>query len=38
MKIGLIREGKVPPDKRVPLSPNQCVELLNKYNDLEIVV
>ncbi|TKG92419.1 alanine dehydrogenase [Puteibacter caeruleilacunae] len=38
MKIGLIREGKVPPDKRVPLSPDQCVELLNRYDDLEIVV
>jgi len=24
MKIGILREGKTPPDKRVPLSPEQC--------------
>jgi alanine dehydrogenase len=27
MKIGLIREGKVPPDARVPLTPGQCREV-----------
>ncbi len=27
MKIGIIREGKVPPDSRVPLTPVQCVNL-----------
>jgi saccharopine dehydrogenase (NAD+, L-lysine-forming) len=27
MKIGIIREGKVPPDKRVPFTPAQCVAL-----------
>ncbi len=37
MKIGIIREGKVPPDARVPLSPEQCVEVSRKY-PLEIVV
>ena len=25
-KIGIIREGKVPPDRRVPLTPEQCRE------------
>jgi saccharopine dehydrogenase (NAD+, L-lysine-forming) len=27
MKLGIIREGKVPPDKRVPFTPAQCVAL-----------
>lgn len=27
MKIGLIREGKNPPDSRVPLTPLQCAEV-----------
>lgn len=38
MKFGIIREGKNPPDKRVPLSPSQCKQLLEEYPDLEIVV
>ncbi len=31
MNIGIILEGKVPPDKRVALSPQQCVEIEQKY-------
>lgn len=38
MKIGVIREGKVPPDKRVPLTPAQCRQLMDTYPDLEVVV
>lgn len=38
LTIGIIREGKVPPDKRVPLTPKQCRKLMNIHNDLEIVV
>lgn len=38
VKLGIIREGKVPPDKRVPLTPKQCKELLETYPNLEIVV
>ncbi len=38
MKIGIIREGKMPPDKRVPLSPAQCVQLKWRYEGLELVV
>lgn len=38
MKFGIIREGKNPPDKRVPLSPSQCQQLLEEYSDLELVV
>lgn len=32
IKIGLIREGKVPVDKRVPITPSQAVELQNNYD------
>ena len=31
MKIGIIREGKTPPDSRVPLTPKQCAFIANKY-------
>jgi len=38
MKIGILREGKTPPDKRVALSPEQCVQVQKQYTDLELVV
>ena len=38
MKIGILREGKTPPDKRVALSPEQCVQVQKQYPDLELVV
>lgn len=38
MKIGLIREGKVPQDQRVPLSPKQCQYLLQQYPTVDLVV
>jgi len=38
MKIGVIREGKVPPDKRVPLTPSQCIEVMKKIPGTEVVV
>ncbi|MFZ6052902.1 NAD(P)-dependent oxidoreductase [Halocola ammonii] len=38
VKLGIIREGKTPPDKRVPLSPKQCVEVLEKFDNVELVV
>lgn len=37
MKIGVIREGKNPPDKRVPLTPEQCKQFVEKF-DAELVV
>ena len=37
MKIGVIREGKTPPDSRVPLTPDQCARLL-KERGLDLVV
>jgi len=38
MKIGVLKEEKVPADKRVPLTPKQCKALLNAYPNLELVV
>lgn len=38
MKIGIIKERKNPPDRRVVLSPEKCKELLLKYPKLEIKV
>jgi saccharopine dehydrogenase (NAD+, L-lysine forming) len=37
-RIGLIKEGKVPADKRVPLTPKQCAKIQEIYPDVEIVV
>ena len=38
MKIGILREGKTPPDKRVVLSPKQCVQFTQQYPDIDLVV
>ncbi|HSH19180.1 MAG TPA: NAD(P)-dependent oxidoreductase [Draconibacterium sp.] len=38
MKIGLLRENKTPPDKRVPLTPEQCVEVQQKFPGIKLVV
>ncbi|MCF8224852.1 MAG: NAD(P)-dependent oxidoreductase [Bacteroidales bacterium] len=38
MKAGILKETKIPPDKRVPLSPAQCRELMKSHDELEIVV
>ncbi len=38
MKIGIIREGKVPPDHRVPLTPKQCSAIQKLYTNVEIFV
>lgn len=38
MKIGIIKERKSPPDRRVVLSPLKCKELLEKFQDLEIKI
>ena len=36
MKIGIIKEGKVPIDRRVPLTPSQCQEILATYDQVTI--
>lgn len=38
IKIGIIREEKVPHDKRVPFTPEQCSFILQHFPDVEIVV
>ncbi len=38
MKIGILREGKTPPDKRVVLSPKQCTQFIQQYPDIDLVV
>ena len=38
MKVGIIREGKIKSDTRVPLTPKQCRYLIDKYRDLQIFV
>ncbi|QHT67445.1 alanine dehydrogenase [Rhodocytophaga rosea] len=38
MKFGIIREGKVPPDRRVALLPHQCKEIVQLYPEVQIFV
>jgi len=38
LKIGVIREGKTPPDQRVPLTPDQCVLLHQRFPQLKITI
>ncbi len=36
--IGILREGKLPHDKRVPFTPKQCRQLMQQFPNLRIVV
>ena len=38
MKIGLLREWKKPADKRVALTPDQCVQFKGRYPEVDLVV
>lgn len=38
MKLAIIKERKNPPDRRVVFSPDACIELLEKFPDLEIKI
>ena len=38
MNIGIIKEGKIPPDFRVALTPKQCRLIKETYNDVHISV
>jgi saccharopine dehydrogenase (NAD+, L-lysine-forming) len=38
MKIGILKEGKIPVDHRVPFTPEQCKEIINNFPDTEIVI
>ncbi len=37
-KIGVIQEGKRPADRRVPLTPAQCKEVMQRYPEVDLVV
>lgn len=37
MTIGLIREGRIPPDKRVPFSPLQVEEIMQRFANVQVV-
>ncbi len=37
MKIGILKEGKTPPDKRVPFLPLQCKQIFESYPQVRIV-
>ena len=38
IKIGLIKEGKTPPDKRVPFTPLQTEEIQQRFPDVKVFV
>ena len=38
MKIGIIKEYKSPPDKRVVFSPEKCIETIKKFPEIEFFV
>ena len=38
LRLGILREGKTPPDQRVPLTPDQCVLLQERFPELDIAV
>ena len=37
-KLEYLKESKIPPDKRVPLTPIQCRDLITQYPNLSLVV
>ncbi len=37
MKAGILRETKSPPDKRVPLTPAQCTEVMHAFPGVKII-
>lgn len=38
MKIGIIKETKIPPDRRVAITPNVCSDILKTFKDVSIYV
>lgn len=38
VRLGLIREGKIPPDKRVPFTPFQVEEIHQRFPHVKVVV
>jgi saccharopine dehydrogenase (NAD+, L-lysine-forming) len=38
LKVGIIREGKVPHDKRVPFTPDQCAMISKEFPNVELII
>ena len=38
MKIGILRETKIPVDTRVPFTPRQCRQVMNEFPGTEVVI
>jgi saccharopine dehydrogenase (NAD+, L-lysine-forming) len=38
IKIGIVKEGKVPPDKRVPFTPLQAEEIEQRFSNVKVIV
>lgn len=38
LKLAVIKEGKTPPDMRVPLTPKQCTEVQEKFPNISLEV
>jgi saccharopine dehydrogenase (NAD+, L-lysine forming) len=38
MKLGILRERKTPHDNRVPLTPDQCIEVQQRFPGVKVVV
>lgn len=38
IKLGILKETKTPPDKRVPLTPEQCEQVMQKFPEVKIYV
>ncbi len=38
IKLGIVKETKNPPDRRVPLSPDACLKVLQQFPNVEIFV
>ena len=38
LKVAIIREGKIPHDKRVPLIPSQCKQVITEFKNIDLVV
>ncbi|WP_372948174.1 NAD(P)-dependent oxidoreductase [Mariniphaga sp.] len=37
-KLGILREGKIPPDNRVPLTPEQCIEVQQNFPGVQVII
>ncbi|HLT82256.1 MAG TPA: NAD(P)-dependent oxidoreductase [Cyclobacteriaceae bacterium] len=37
IRLAILREGKVPPEERTPLTPRQAAQILQEYNHVEVI-